>query len=55
VILELIKNPENTYNQLTSEMGVSRRSVSRAVASLVEKKYIERVGNNKLGFWKIIR
>lgn len=55
VILELIKNPENTYNQLASEMGVSRRSVSRAVASLVEKKYIERVGNNKLGFWKIIR
>jgi DNA-binding MarR family transcriptional regulator len=55
VILELIKNPENTYNQLASEMGVSRRSVSRAVASLVKKKYIERVGNNKLGFWKIIR
>jgi len=55
VILALIKNPENTYDQLASEMGVSRRSVSRAVASLVEKKYIERVGNNKLGFWKIIR
>jgi ATP-dependent DNA helicase RecG len=39
VILALIKNPENTYDQLASEMGVSRRSVSRAVASLVEKIY----------------
>jgi predicted HTH transcriptional regulator len=55
VILELIKNPENTYNQLASEIGVSRRTVSRAVASLVEKKYIERIGNNKTGYWKIIR
>lgn len=40
VILALIKNPENTYNQLASEMGVSRRSVSRAVASLVEKNIL---------------
>jgi ATP-dependent DNA helicase RecG len=55
VILELIKNPRNTYNHLASEIGVSRRTVSRAVASLVEKKYIERIGNNKSGYWKIIR
>ena len=41
VILELIKNPENTYNQLASEMGVSRRSVSRAVASLVKKNILK--------------
>ncbi|TAH56578.1 MAG: winged helix-turn-helix transcriptional regulator [Sphaerochaeta sp.] len=41
VILELIKNPENTYNQLASEMGVSRRSVSRAVVSLVEKNVLK--------------
>jgi predicted HTH transcriptional regulator len=55
VILELIKDPGNTYNQLASEIGCSRRTVSRAVASLVEKKYIKRIGNNKSGFWKIVR
>ena len=55
LILELIKNPKYTYNQLASEIGISRRTVSRTVASLVEKKYIERIGNNKSGFWKIIR
>ena len=35
--------------------GISRRSVSRAIASLSEKKYIERIGNNKTGFRKVIR
>jgi predicted HTH transcriptional regulator len=55
LILELIKNPKYTYNQLASEIGISRRTVSRTVASLVEKNYIERVGNHKSGFWKIIR
>jgi predicted HTH transcriptional regulator len=55
LILELIKNPKYTYNQLASEIGISRRTVSRTVASLVEKKHIERIGNHKSGFWKIIR
>lgn len=55
LILELIKNPKYTYNQLASEIRISRRTVSRTVASLVEKNYIERVGNHKSGFWKIIR
>jgi len=54
-ILELIKNPEITYSQLASGIGVSRRTISRAMASLVKKEFIERVGNNKSGFWKIIR
>lgn len=55
IILELVKEPEATYDCLAAETGFSRRSVSRAIASLVEKQYIERVGNNKSGFWKIIR
>lgn len=55
LILELIKNPKYTYDPLASEIGISRRTVSRTVASLVEKKYIERIGNHKSGFWKIIR
>ena len=50
VILELIKNPYATYDQLALETGISRRSISRAIASLSEKKYIERIGNNKTGF-----
>lgn len=55
IILELIKNPTITYAELAREAGVSRRTVSRALATLVEKKYIERVGNNKSGYWKVIK
>ncbi|WEG34459.1 helix-turn-helix domain-containing protein [Amygdalobacter indicium] len=55
VLLELVKRPKATYNGLATEIGVSRRTVSRAIAALVDMEYIERVGNNISGFWKIIR
>ncbi|MGI6681041.1 MAG: RNA-binding domain-containing protein [Bdellovibrionota bacterium] len=55
LILELVQEPEITYSQLASKIGISRRTVSRVINSLVQKKYIERVGDNKSGFWKIIR
>lgn len=41
LILELIKNPKYTYNQLALEIGISRRTVSRTVASLVEKNILK--------------
>ena len=55
IIRKLLKNPKITYEQLAQELGVSRKTVSRKLASLVEKKQIERVGNNRTGFWKITR
>jgi len=55
VILALIKNPENTYNQLASEMGVSRRSVLRAVVSLVEKNVLKESAITSSDSGKIIR
>ncbi len=41
LILELIKNPKYTYNQLALEIGISRRTVSRTVASPVEKNILK--------------
>ena len=55
VLLELINNPSIPYDTLVVELGISRRTVSRVFVSLVEKGYIERVGTNKKGYWKIIR
>ena len=46
VILELVKNQGATYDELTKELGISRRSISRIISGLIEKKYIKRVGNN---------
>ena len=55
ILLELINNPSIPYDTLVVELGISRRTVSRVFVSLVEKGYIERVGTNKKGYWKIIR
>jgi len=55
VILELIKNPKITYSGIADETGIARRTVSRVIASLIERQYIEREGNNKSGYWRIIR
>ncbi len=55
ILLELINNPSVPYNQLVLELKISRRTVSRVFVSLVEKGYIERVGTNKKGYWKIIK
>lgn len=55
VLLELIGNPSIPYDDLVEELGVSRRTISRVFSSLVNKGYIERVGTNKKGYWKVIR
>ena len=55
LIQALLNNPKITYNQLAQELGVSTRTAARTLASLVEKEQIERVGNNRTGYWKILR
>ena len=55
ILLELINNPSIPYDTLVVELGISRRTVSRIFASLVEKGFIERIGTNKKGYWKIIK
>lgn len=55
VLLELINNPNVSYDALVVNLNISRRTVSRVFISLEEKGFIERVGTNKKGYWKVIR
>lgn len=55
VLLELINNSSVPYEQLVKDLKISRRTISRIFVSLVEKGYIERIGTNKKGYWKIIK
>lgn len=55
ILLELIKNPSVSYLSLVTDLNISRRTVSRAFSSLVDKGYIQRIGNNKTGYWEIIK
>ena len=53
-LLELIKNPKISYDELSIQTKIPRRTISRILDDLKNKGFIERVGNNKSGFWKII-
>ncbi len=55
ILLELINNPSIPYDALVVSLDISRRTVSRVFSSLEEKGFIERVGTNKKGYWKIIK
>ena len=55
VLLELINNPSIPCETLVVELKISRRTVSRVFETLVKKGYIQRVGTNKKGYWKVIK
>lgn len=54
-ILEMVKvNPSVTYDGLAAGTGKSRATVMRGISSLKKKQYLERVGSDKAGSWRIL-
>ena len=49
----LIKNPQSTQKEIGTRLHITTRTVERAIAALKEQRYIERVGNNRSGYWEI--
>lgn len=55
-IYELIKKQSDiTIDELVENSHKARRTVARALNELKEKGYIERVGSDKKGFWKVLK
>ena len=55
-IYELIKKQSDiTIDELVENSHKARRTVARAINELKEKGYIERVGSDKKGFWKVLK
>ena len=55
-ILKLIKSNNNiTREDLSNELNLSIRTVDRYIKKLKEDGYIERVGSDKAGHWKILK
>lgn len=55
-ILELMrKNPSITREELSQALGRALATIRRKISELKEKGYIERVGSDKKGFWKILK
>lgn len=53
-ILLIIKSkPEITTSDLSKESSLSTSSISNILKELKQAKYIERIGSNKSGYWKV--
>lgn len=51
----LIGNPKQKTNQMASEIGVTIRTIERALVSLKKKGLIERIGTSKNGSWCVAK
>lgn len=55
ILDELLKNPKISANELVLILSKSRRTAERSLKILQENGYIERVGSDKNGHWKILK
>lgn len=53
VLDEISQNPAVTYEELAQKVGKTRKTVSRAVASLKGRGLIVRRGSDKTGYWVV--
>ncbi len=55
-LLEYLKeNPKATQKELAEYFDITKRTIERNMNILKKEKFIERVGNNRLGYWKILK
>jgi ATP-dependent DNA helicase RecG len=47
------KNPSFTYDELAVQLGVGRATIARNIAILKDRGVLERVGEDKNGYWKL--
>ncbi len=53
IIDEICRKPEITLDQLSEQVGISRRTLVRYMNVLKKEKRIERVGGRRYGHWQI--
>lgn len=55
-LLEYLKeNPKATQKELVKYFDVTKRTIERNMNILKKEKFIERVGNNRSGYWQILK
>ena len=53
-VLAVIRDyPALSKEKIAEKIGMSRATVTRALAKLVEAGKIQRIGSNKTGYWKV--
>lgn len=54
IMEEIRNNPNITQPQLMSVIGIGKTAIQNNIAFLRENGYIERVGSNKNGYWRVL-
>lgn len=55
IMFEMKHNPKITKMKLSYLIGISNTAIDNNIKYLKDNKYIERVGGNKTGFWRVIK
>lgn len=55
VLAMILANPNLSKEKIAEKIGMSRATVTRALAKLVETGTIHRVGSNKSGYWEVVK
>ena len=53
VLAEIRNNPNITKPQLSLVIGVGKTSIDKALSTLKNMGYIQRIGSNKTGYWHV--
>lgn len=54
IIVEMRNNPNVTKAELSRSIGISTTAIDNNIAYLKKNGYIERIGSNKSGYWRVI-
>ena len=54
IMEEIRNNPNITQPQLMEIIGIGKTAIQNNIAFLKENGYIERVGSNKKGYWRVL-
>lgn len=55
-VLEILKeNPNQTRENIASELKIGQRTVQRCLEKLVTYGYVVRVGSKKAGYWEVLK
>ena len=55
VLDEIRNNSKITTNELANKLNLSEPYIEKIIKKLKQEEYIERVGSNKTGYWRIIK
>ena len=54
ILEEIRNNPNITKKQIQARIGKGKTTIDNGIAYLKENGYIEHIGSNKSGYWKVV-